>query len=88
MVGLRGLHRYLSGLCVEARVRYRTKRGIDDDRGFDRRYEYFGQPIYDQAGKVYGYELLLWAFDPQKKRWYLPKDVVDFPPEQDGSRGQ
>lgn len=65
--------------CIEARIRYRTKRGIDDDRGFDHHYEYFGQPIYDQAGKVYGYELLLRAFDPQQKRWYLPKDVVDFP---------
>lgn len=33
--------------CIEAHVRYRTKRGIDDDQGFDSRYEYFGQPVYD-----------------------------------------
>lgn len=65
--------------CIEAHVRYRTKRGIDDDQGFDSRYEYFGQPVYDQRGKVYGYELLLRAFDSQNHRWYLPTDVIDFP---------
>lgn len=65
--------------CIEAYIRYRPKRGIDDERGFASKYEYFGQPIYDHHGQLYGYELLLREFDPGAEKWRLPSDAVNFP---------
>ncbi|MGN1279715.1 MAG: EAL domain-containing protein [Limosilactobacillus sp.] len=65
--------------CIEATIRYRTKVGIDNERGFGSKYEYFGQPICNNDGKLYGYELLLRELDPQSKRWRLPAGVADFP---------
>lgn len=65
--------------CVEASLRYRHKRGIDDEHNFHSRYEYFGQPVYDQNDHLYGYELLLREFNRRTRQWQLPHDVVDFP---------
>lgn len=65
--------------CVEACLRYRHKRGIDDEAGFSKRYEYFGQPVRDQKDQLYGYELLLREFNRQTRQWQLPHNVVDFP---------
>ena len=65
--------------CIEAHLRYRNKKGIDQDHGFSSKYNYFGQPIYNQDGKIRGYELLLREFNNQKNKWQLPKDVANFP---------
>lgn len=65
--------------CLEAFLRYRHKRGIDDESGFNSRYDYFGQPVYDQNKHLYGYELLLREFNPRTRQWQLPHDVVGFP---------
>lgn len=65
--------------CIEAHFRYQNKVGIDQDKGFASRYEYFGQPIYDHQKVVIGYELLLREFDSAKKKWRLPKNVDNFP---------
>lgn len=65
--------------CVESFLRYRHKRGIDDDHDFHSRYDYFGQPVYNQNDELYGYELLLREFNRQTRQWQLPHDVVDFP---------
>lgn len=65
--------------CIGAYFRYRPKTGIDDEKNFSNRYEYFGQPIYDHEGKLHGYELLLREFNQRKQRWQLPKDVANFP---------
>lgn len=66
-------------LCVEARIRYRNKKGIDQDQGFSNKYKYFGQPIYNHQQKIQGYELLLREFDSQTQRWQLPSNVNNFP---------
>lgn len=65
--------------CIEATIRYQSKVGIDDEHGFGSKYEYFGQPICNNKGKLYGYELLLREFDQQDKRWRLPVGVANFP---------
>lgn len=65
--------------CVEASLRYRHKRGIDDEHNFQSRYEYFGQPVYDHNDHLFGYELLLREFNRKTRQWQLPNDVVDFP---------
>lgn len=66
-------------LCVEARIRYRNKRGIDKDREFANKYAYFGQPIYDSQKELQGYELLLREFNDKTNRWQLPRNVDNFP---------
>lgn len=65
--------------CIESSLRYRHKRGIDDDHDFHSHYDYFGQPVYDQNDHLYGYELLLREFNQRTRQWQLPHDVVDFP---------
>lgn len=67
------------GFCIEAYFRYRPKTGIDSEQEFGSRYEYFGQPIYDDHGKIHSYELLLREFNHQTKRWQLPHNVMNFP---------
>lgn len=66
-------------ICVESYFHYKNKRGIDDDHQFDSHYQYLGQPIYDQAHHLMGYELLLREFNPQTNKWQLPHDVTNFP---------
>lgn len=66
-------------LCIEARIRYRNKKGIDRDQEFSNKYEYFGQPLYNHHNKIEGYELLLRELDPRTHRWQLPNDVNNFP---------
>lgn len=66
-------------LCIEAHLRYRNKKGIDQDTGFSNKYAYFGQAIYDQRQQIHGYELLLREFNPQTGQWHLPADVSNFP---------
>lgn len=66
-------------LCIEAHFRYRNKVGIDQDRGFSKQYEYFGQPVYNHNNIVIGYELLLREFDRGHQKWRLPNNVVNFP---------
>ena len=65
--------------CLEAWIRYHRKRGIDQQQGFDHHYEYFVQPVYDHANKLFGYELLLREFNQTTKSWQLPPAVTDFP---------
>lgn len=65
--------------CIAAHLRYRNKKGIDQDNGFSSHYKYFGQPIYDQQHKLRGYELLLREFDTHQNKWQLPKNVANFP---------
>lgn len=64
--------------CIEAFLRYRHKRGIDNEMGFNERYQYFGQPIYNHQ-QLYGYELLLREYNPHQQKWQLPSNVDDFP---------
>lgn len=66
-------------LCIEARWRYRRKRGIDDDENFHGRYRYFGQTIRSGQRQVIGYELLLREYDGSTGKWHLPNRVSDFP---------
>lgn len=65
--------------CIEAYFRYKTKRGIDEDKNFTNKYQYFVQTIYDEDDQLAGYELLLREFNPQTNRWQLPRGVNDFP---------
>ena len=65
--------------CIEARLRYRNKKGIDQDHSFASKYKYFGQPIYDQHGQLRGYELLLREFNHGQNKWQLPKNIDHFP---------
>lgn len=66
-------------LCIEAHFRYQNKVGIDQDKGFSRQYEYFGQPVYNQDHTIIGYELLLREYDQHQQKWRLPRNVIDFP---------
>lgn len=66
-------------LCIEARFRYRNKKGIDEEQGFSSKYKYLGQPIYNQQDVIQGYELLLREFNQQENKWQLPKNVSNFP---------
>lgn len=65
--------------CIEAHFRYRNKVGIDQDKGFSKQYEYFGQPIYNHNNDIIGYELLLREFDRTHQKWRLPNNVDNFP---------
>lgn len=66
-------------VCVEAHFRYKNKRGIDSEKGFSGKYEYFVQAVYNHEQVVSGYELLLREFDQQSKEWRLPRNVAYFP---------
>lgn len=65
--------------CIEAYFRYKSKRGIDEDKDFTNKYQYFVQTIYDEDDQLAGYELLLREFNPQTGRWQLPRGVNYFP---------
>lgn len=64
--------------CLEARLRYQSKRGIDAEADFGGRYKYFVQTIYANEQPV-GYELLLREVDPTTGKWHLPANVAAFP---------
>lgn len=68
-------------LCIQAHYRYKKKTGIDNDDAFLKRYEYFGQPVYNQNEHHSGrsYELLLREFNTANQRWQLPQNVANFP---------
>ena len=63
--------------CLEARLRYQSKRGIDAEADFGGRYKYFVQTIYGKDNQITGYELLLREYSAD--RWQLPNDVRNFP---------
>ncbi|MGN1272728.1 MAG: EAL domain-containing protein [Lactobacillus sp.] len=65
--------------CFEAYFRYRQKTGIDKDDNYTSEYQYFGQKLYDEDNQTIGYELLMREFDPEIKKWRLPKNVENFP---------
>lgn len=68
-------------LCIQAHYRYKKKAGIDNESSFLNRYEYFGQPVYNQSAEHQGpgYELLLREFNPDTRYWQLPQNVANFP---------
>ena len=65
--------------CVEAHLRYKRKVGIDEDKDYTSKYQYFVQAIYDENDQLSGYELLIREYNPETKKWQLPKGVNDFP---------
>lgn len=56
---------FFSVICIQAHYRYKKKVGIDNESSFLNRYEYFGQPVYNQSAEYQGrgYELLLREFN-------------------------
>lgn len=65
--------------CLEAHHRYKNKNGIDNNKEFLNRYEYFGQPVFNKENKIQSYELLLREFNPKTHEWQLPDNVTNFP---------
>ncbi|MFR4967779.1 EAL domain-containing protein [Lactobacillus kalixensis] len=65
--------------CIEAYVRYKRKIGIDEDKDYHQKYQYFGQTIYDKSNHPTGYELLLREYSAQDNKWQLPYGVENFP---------
>lgn len=65
--------------CIESYFRYRRKVGVDEDKEYTSKYQYFAQAIYGEDDELSGYELLIREHNPETKKWQLPKDVDDFP---------
>ena len=65
--------------CIEAYFRYRRKICIDEDKDYQRNYQYFGQTIYDKNNSLVGYELLICEYNFQENSWQLPNNVENFP---------
>lgn len=54
-------------LCVEAHFHYKRKVGIDEDKDYTNKYQYFVQAIYDENDQLSGYELLIREYNPETK---------------------
>ena len=42
--------------------------GIDEDKDYTSKYQYFVQAIYDENDQLSGYELLIREYNPETKK--------------------